>query len=93
MKKTVKFKEWNCFVKKGEYGNGRTAIQLYDAETGEPIATATVNLPDEPIAKGYTFIKDWSENEGMLESLKDYVEPTGRTVQTGFVEAKEVKIL
>ena len=44
--KTVKFKEWNCKPVKAFYGNGRIAIQLIDAEDGEPIATATINIPD-----------------------------------------------
>lgn len=53
----------------GRYDNGRVALQLADAETGEPIAKATVNIPEIEIAADEAFIKNWSENEGMLEAL------------------------
>ena len=91
----MKFKNWNCKVHKGTYPNGRTAIQLYDAEIGDPIATATVNIPDEPLPDNHVFIKNWSENEGILDSLveADYVKPTGRTVNTGYVTAIEAELL
>lgn len=63
------FKEWLCDVSFAQYGNGRTAIRLTDAETKQPIATASVNLPDEEMADDEVAIKNWSENEGMLEVL------------------------
>ena len=45
----VRFKQWDCIVRKREYGNGRPALELVDAEDGSPIAKATVNLPDVPL--------------------------------------------
>jgi len=87
----VKFKNWSCVVTKGFYGNGGLALKLVDEETKEPIATATVNLEGQapPAPNGHVFIKDWSENEGMLEALvtAGIVEDTGNTATTGFVEA------
>lgn len=65
----VRFKDWICTVRKRRYDNGRPALQLIDAEDGSPIATATVNLPDVALGRNQVAIKDWSENEGMLEAL------------------------
>ena len=60
----------DCSVKPqlGVYGNGNIAMQLVDAETGEPIAVATVN-PGFELPRGFIGVKDWSENEGMVEAL------------------------
>ena len=58
---TVKFYEYDC--------NGRTAIKLVDSSDGTPVLTASVNLPDSDIPDGYVAIKDYSENEGVLEGL------------------------
>lgn len=84
----VRFKQWDCLVRKRQYDNGRSALQLIDAEDGSPIATATVNLPDEPLGQNLVFIKDYSENEGMLDALvaAGVVQPTGQTVRSGYVE-------
>lgn len=83
----LKFRQWNCVLQTAQYGNGRTALQLVDAEDGEPVATATVNLPDETLGENEVFIKDYAENEGMLKTLQDagIVEPTGKVVASGFV--------
>jgi len=67
--KTYKFKGDKIYIKKEEYQNGRTALQLYDAETGEDYLTATVNVPEQPLKNGEICIKTWSENEGVLEFL------------------------
>lgn len=84
----VRFKSWDCIVRKCQYDNGRPALQLIDAEDGSPIATATVNLPDVPLGRNQVAIKDWSENEGMLKALTEagIVKPTGQTVPSGYVE-------
>lgn len=72
----------------GRYENGRLALDFLDVRTGEPISRATVNLPDEPLAEGETFIPSHSENEGMVEALTKLglIERTGRVVSSGFVE-------
>lgn len=56
--------------------NGKTALLLRDPETGEPIAHATVNMegqadPDvlSQLPDTVVFIKDYSENEGVLITL------------------------
>lgn len=52
------------------YRNGRPAIVLDDAETGEPICVASINIPEFPVADGFVLLKGWSENEGFPELLE-----------------------
>ena len=65
----VHFKDWKCYALGDYYANGRKAISLVDVIDGEPIATATVNLPDIDLPNDTVFVKDYSENEGMLNAL------------------------
>jgi hypothetical protein len=83
----VKFKEWDCFVAFAQYGNGRTAIQLLAVEDRVPIAVASVNMPDESLEADEICIKDYSENEGMLECLMKakIVSAPLRYVESGWV--------
>jgi len=67
----VNFAGFESTVEFATYSNGRTAIQLCDANDGQPIATATVNLPDEPMAEDEADIKNYSENSGILDALID----------------------
>jgi len=71
----VKFNNWNCVVETSYYVNDseKIALLLIDADTGERIATASVNM-EEPFPldcskKEHVWIKTWSENEGILEAL------------------------
>lgn len=68
----VKFMQWECYVEKKYYNNNQIALSLTHPEDG-PIATATVNLgtsiSNDDINNNYTYIKTWSENEGILEAL------------------------
>jgi hypothetical protein len=70
---TVQFKEWKCKVEFAKYPNGITAILLNDAEDGEPVATASANLPEwaDQLGEDQTFLKTYSGNEGLLEVLVD----------------------
>lgn len=54
------------------------ALRL-DSDEG-PLATATVYLTHQEPAAGCILVKDWSENEGMFDSLvaADIILPTGR---------------
>lgn len=80
----VRYRSWNCTLWFGRYANGRTAIRLMecppDPRDGSPIATATVNLPAEPVESGRVIVKDYGENEGMLNALVEagVVEPIGQ---------------
>ena len=93
----VQYKEWPCRLKYGFYavGNGRIAIQLIHAETGELVSVATVNLPHVALRHDEVLIKDYSENEGMLEALVNagVVEDTGKRVASGYVEIPVCRLL
>jgi len=95
LKTKIKFKKWKCVLEFGQYGNGRIAITLNDAVDGSPVAKATVNLADVPLPDNHVLIKDWSENEGMLNCLEEngIVKSTGKTHSTGFVSAHECELL
>jgi hypothetical protein len=44
-------------LEKHKYGNGRTALTLVDAKTGEQVTCATVNLHEHELGSGEVFIK------------------------------------
>ncbi|MDD5065006.1 MAG: hypothetical protein PHQ35_09665 [Phycisphaerae bacterium] len=90
----VKFKNWLCNTNVAHYSNKRTAIVLTDSEDGSPIATATVNIPEEKIEPDEIIVKDYSENEGMLKALTDVgiVIKVVRMVSTGYVECPVCKV-
>ena len=106
---SVLFKNWSCRVIPAVYMNNISALQLKDIDDGTPIATATVNLeeyedyvlslmhPDGyPTGEQLTFIKDWSENQGMLSTLinaKIVSEPV-EIVSSGYIaEIPLVKVI
>jgi hypothetical protein len=78
---------YSVTVKLGKYVNGRTAIHLDDVNEGCLYATATVNIDHVLLADNEVLIKDYSENEGMLDFLikNNIVTPTPNGVQSGFV--------
>lgn len=91
----MKFMKWECRLEWSHYEyNKQPALTLLDAETSEPIAKATTCI-DYDFAEDETAIKDYSENEGMLETLIEagIVEPTGAIHHSGYVAIPIVKIL
>ena len=99
----VLIKTWLCRVVPAMYSNKILALQLKDIEDGSPIATATVNLEEHAhvllseMSKGnaiLTFVKDYSENEGMLKALVDaqVVVDTGIKAPSGYVEVTVVEL-
>ena len=91
----VKGEKTKVVLRESYTGSSMPALVVYDGMTGEPYATATVNLPGEPLLQRQVFIKNWSENAGILEALIDasIVEDTGTTVATGFVHAHVCNLL
>jgi hypothetical protein len=82
----VLFKSWLCRVVPTRYTNtGSLALMLKEVDTGESIATATINMVDDyaqeqmkesliewNIEEGIpVYIKDYSENQGMLVALQE----------------------
>ena len=102
-KTIVNFLNCDCEVVKRKYNNGRTALELIIAQDdverefykGEPMATATVNIPMANLEADEVIIKDYSENEGMLETLVKarVVKDTGKTITNGFITCPVCKLL
>ena len=78
----VLFKSWLCRVVPDKYTNTHSlALTLKEVDTGEPIATASINMIDDDAQAlidkhfGYeqipVYIKDYSENQGMLVALQE----------------------
>lgn len=91
MTKQVEFLGRRCDLRELKYGNGRLALELVIAEgqegEGEPMAVATVNLPDVRVPDGAVFIKDYAENAGMMNALAEagVIGPPLFNVTSGFV--------
>ena len=81
----VEFRGWTCVAKVLHYNNGSKAIQLYDANDGDPVATASINIPEWTQRENEIFIKEYSENSGITESLvkAKIIEPDYRTIPYG----------
>ena len=81
-------KTYNFNLEVGHYGNGRLALSMVCLD-GELYAHCTVNLVSVPLADDEVAIKDYSENEGMLDFLvqQNIVSPQIRSVSsdTGWV--------
>lgn len=93
---TLKHGEWRVDVLESKYqDNDRTALILVERRTQEQVVMASVNLPEESLKDDEILIKDWSENEGVLDFLlkNGIVEDTGTSVPTGQVSANLCKYL
>jgi len=90
----LKFRNWECFLKKRFYSNGRLALELADVETGECMAVATTNLPDVELDADEICVKSYSENAGMLEALfsAGLIHRPSRFIRSGFVTIPICKI-
>ena len=91
----IRFMQWDCIVIKANYGNERIALELIDANDSEPVARATTNLVNENLKEDEVFIKDYSENEGMLNLLMDkkIVSPPIGFARSGWVQIPKCKLL
>lgn len=78
------------------YNNNAPAIVLYDEE-GEELTRASTNIPEhaDKLKENQTFLKVWSENEGLMEALQEagIVGKPLFWVPTGYVQAPAVEIL
>jgi len=92
----IKFRDWSCMVQVGKYPKGgHTFLHLLDSEDGSPICTASVNVPEVNLDKGQIIIKDYSENEGVYQSLVDagVISETWMPWPLGWVEGKITDIV
>lgn len=68
----VKFKKWTCAVELFRYAyDNSPCIVLLDAEDYSRVAVGTVCADRKGLRQFDVIIKDYSENEGMLEALVD----------------------
>lgn len=93
--RTVKFKRWTGVIEKGKYRNDRTALSLENKKNGETILVATINIPEEVIADDEVIIKNYSENEGILDVLvaAGIVSKPIRYVDSAMITAPICKLL
>lgn len=77
------------------YGNGRHALRLYDEEDGHPYMTVSINMPIEDLEDDEVIIKNYSENEGILDTLIEagVVSEPVKYIQAGFTSVPVVKLL
>lgn len=68
------------------YANGNLALILVDPETEQPYLRASVNF--EPLEEDEVYLKDWSENAGVVKAFAKLLIPTGITQRSGFVKAE-----
>ena len=69
MKETLNFAGFDCTIEIAYFSNKRPVIQLIGAADGIPVATASVNFPKIKMTKDEVAIKNYAENEGILEFL------------------------
>jgi hypothetical protein len=74
-----------CAIRFGNYAQGGTAVWLIDDETGEPVTNVTSWIPG--LAPDEIAIKNYSENEGMLNAFlaTGLINPPHRHIHSGFV--------
>lgn len=79
----------------GKYRNGQTSLQLMDAEDGTPVATASISIPDIDLDENEVIVKDYSENEGMLDFLleNNIAEMRSEYLEVGYNICSVVKLL
>lgn len=75
-----------------EYEDGSPALLLM--EGGAPYAKVSVRMPGVELAWNEILVKDYGENEGLLEQLVEagVLYDTGLVVPSGFVELKICRI-
>lgn len=72
--KKMKFNGFEGVVVKASYHNDRSLALLLMEEDdlqGYPIATITVNMRVPGLPENWQYVKDYSENSGMLKALQD----------------------
>ena len=87
--------EYDVIIQRKRYSNGRLALEIIDVEDGCPVMMATVNIPEANLKPDEVIIKNYSENEGMLDFLlrNGIVEKPHRYENSGFVRVPVCKII
>lgn len=76
------------------YPTGVPAIVLVD-DVGQPELVATKHVPEAELQPGETCVKDYSENDGVLQALVSagVVEDTGVRLQAGWTHLSVVRVV
>lgn len=93
MKYNLNGENYNVTLERGQYRNNNALVlELVETETGEPFMTCTVNTPE--ISGGEVAIKNYSENEGVLDFLikEGIIEPPHRFISSGFISLPVCKV-
>lgn len=92
---TITFNKTKCSIILGCYSNGRPAIELVNQKTNEPILAATINLPLVSLSDKEVIIKNYSENEGILDVLiySNIISEPIKYIETGLVLSPVCRIL
>jgi len=85
----------NVTIEAGSYQHDGSLALRALTEDGEPLAVLTAYSPYVKPEEGCIFLKSYSENAGLLETLTGLglVKPTGRFVEMGFVQVPEVRLI
>jgi hypothetical protein len=80
MSKIIRFLSYDCTIVTKQFANGQLCLTLVGANTrhnqnegimtGEPICKASVFVDGLAVAENQTCIKDYSENKGIYEVLR-----------------------
>ena len=91
----IKHGDYNLELELGIYHNGQVCLRLRDMEDKMPYATATVCVENDLLQKGEVAIKDYSENEGILNALieADIVEPPHAFIQADYTKIPICKLI
>lgn len=77
----------------GNFADGGAALELYSTDAQREMrCTVSIGEPPKP---GHVWVKDWSENEGLLPGLIEagVLHPTPtRVARSGFVDVFEHKL-
>lgn len=85
---------WDCYIKREQYKSCGLALELISADDDEHILMATTCVLGVLLGPEEVVIKNYSENEGILDILisSGIVCPTSMIVQTGFVQSPIVRV-
>ncbi len=88
----VGFMGYICDVQVERYATSNQAIRLLDVEDGMPVAIATLNADGLDLDE--VAIKNYSENEGMYETLLEngIIHSMHRELSTGYVTVPVCKL-
>jgi hypothetical protein len=83
----------NCTIKVHKYLNDRPALIIYYDD--KVLLKASINMPEITIPEDYICIKNWAENEGILEALieNNIIEPTKYVIPSGHIMVPVCKLL